>query len=518
MITGDFVVADDFVIPVDDVETAIRSHRHSNRTEEGVVASNEVVELLESIARTIAVLTDGVYFRGDRVSDIHHAVITLRPDASVRKRQATEARATHLEVRSLDRELRLIGFSQAVGTTGIEPVLMERHHRVAVVVSLLDERFAFAGQHESPDIARANARRLEEATVRAEASHPRAREIGDITLGRGDLTRVEGALSEPEPTPRGAGELVRKEVGVLDAETRQQHLALVGFAVTVGVAKEDDFVAVLHDGAILIRQDAFGNGQPVGESTRLTRTGSEGLVEDDHLVTGLGLIEGLRGGRVLIGVDWVFQRGTGPGPALLVEDQHDELTEVGRLLSEKFDLEALGEFEELLLLLGRTADALHVVIACVALRRSDRGLLFHRLHLVPSERTRGSRQFLDRDILGLDHRHATGMNLDGDLAVGRDVRLGLNVIECRHAVNPAADTGAFGEDAVLVPLAFLHGGEHAGGVFRFGDYFIAAALVVDLAVPALAVVHLIAAHLRAIRHTHAAHLDPAINETRAGQA
>ena len=307
-------------------------------------------------------------------------------------------------------------------------------------------------------------------------------------------------------------------MGVLDAETRQQHLALVGFAVTVGVAKEDDFVAVLHDGAILIRQDAFGNGQPVGESTRLTRTGSEGLVEDDHLVTGLGLIEGLRGGGVLIGVDWVFQRGTGPGPALLVEDQHDELTEVGRLLSEKFDLEALGEFEELLLLLGRTADALHVVIACVALRRSDRGLLFHRLHLVPSERTRGSRQFLDRDILGLDHRHATGMNLDGDLAVGRDVRLGLNVIECRHAVNPAADTGAFGEDAVLVPLAFLHGGEHAGGVFRFGDDFIAAALVVDLTIPALTVIHLIAAHLGTVRDADATHLDAAVDEARAGQA
>ena len=101
-------------------------------------------------------------------------------------------------------------------------------------------------------------------------------------------------------------------------------------------------MAVLDNRAVFVGQDAFGNSQAVGERARLTRTGSERLIEDGDLIPGLGLIKGLGGGGVLIGVDRVFQRGTGPGPALLVEDQHDELTEVGGLLREELDFETFG--------------------------------------------------------------------------------------------------------------------------------------------------------------------------------
>ena len=110
------------------------------------------------------------------------------------------------------------------------------------------------------------------------------------------------------------------------------------------------------------------------------------------------------------------------------------------------------------------------------------------------------------------------MNLDGDFTIGRDVRLGLNVIERRHAVNPAADAASFSEDAILVPLAFLHSSEHASGVLRFGDDFISAALVVDLPIPALAVIHLIAAHLGTVRYADATHLNATVDEARASQA
>ena len=110
------------------------------------------------------------------------------------------------------------------------------------------------------------------------------------------------------------------------------------------------------------------------------------------------------------------------------------------------------------------------------------------------------------------------MDLDADLAVGGDVRLGLEVIQRRDAVDPAADTIALGEDAILVPLAFLDGGEDRGGVLGFGDDLVTTALVVDLAIPALTVVDLIAAHLRAVRYADAAHLDAAVDETRAGEA
>ena len=521
VVTGDFVVTDDLIIPVDDVKAAIRTHRHGNRTEERVFTGDEVIELFEAIARALAMLADRVDLRGDRVGDIHHAIVTLRPDADVGKRETAQAAAAHLEIRRLHRERRLIGLREAIGAAGIERVFMERHHGIAVVIGLLDEALPFTGQREAPDVAGTDARRLEEATIRTEAGHTRAREIDLLAFGGDDRTSVEGSLRQPEPTPRRAGELVREKVRVLHAEARQQDLTLVGFTIGVGVTEKDDVVAVLDDGAVLVRQDAFGDRQTIGESARLADARLERLVKDDDLIAGLGLIKRLGGGGVLVSVDRVFQRGAGPRPALLVEDQHDELAEIGGLLGEELDLETFGQLEELLLFLGRATHALDVVIAPVILSGSRLGrsdLLRLGLHLVPGQRARRGGQLFDRDVLGLDDRHAAGVDLDADLAVGRDVRGGLDVIERRHAVDPAADAVALGEDAILVPLALLHGGEDGGRVLRFGDDLVAAALVVDLAIPALAVIYLVATHLSAVRDAHAADLHAAVDEARAGQA
>ena len=521
VVASDLVVADDLVIPVDHVEAAVRPHRHRDRPEERIVAGDEIVEMLESVAGSFTMLADRVDLRGDRVRDVHHAVVALRPDTDVGERQPAEARAAHLEIRGLDGERRLIGLREAVRAAGIEAILMERHHRVAVVVGFLDERLAFAGQDEAPDIARTDARRLEEAAVRTEARHARAREIGDLSLGRGDLAGIESALREPEPAERRTGELMREEMRILHPEAREQHLAPVGLAVAVGVTEEGHVMAVLDDRAILVRQDAFGNRQALGEGARLAYAGLERLVEDDHLVAGLGLIERLGRRRVLVGIDRVFERGAGPSPALLVEDQHDELAEVGGLLGEELDLETRGQLEELLLLFGGPADALDVIVARVALGGSGLGrlgLLLRRLHLVPGQRAGRGGQLLDRDVLRLHLGHAAGVDLDADLAVGGDIRLGLEIIERRDAVDPAADAIALGEDTVLVPLAFLHGGEHRGRILRVGDDLVATALVVELAVPALAVIDLVAAHLGTVRDAYAAHLHAAVDETRAGQA
>ena len=212
VVTGDFVMADDFVIPIDDVEAAIRAHRHGDRTEERVIAADEVIQLFEAIARALAMLADRVDLRSDWVSDVHHTVVALRPDADIGEREAAQAAAAHLEIRSLHGERRLIGFRQAVSAAGIERVFMERHHGIAEIVGLLDEGFPFAGQGEAPDITGPDARRLEETAIRTEARHARVRKVSDVALGRGDLAGIERTLREPEPTPRRARELVREKV------------------------------------------------------------------------------------------------------------------------------------------------------------------------------------------------------------------------------------------------------------------------------------------------------------------
>ena len=110
------------------------------------------------------------------------------------------------------------------------------------------------------------------------------------------------------------------------------------------------------------------------------------------------------------------------------------------------------------------------------------------------------------------------MDLDADLAVGRDIEVGLGVIERRHPVHPAANAAAFGEDAVFVPFAFLDGGEHGLGVSRIGDDFVAAAFVVEFTVPTGTVVDLEAAHLGTVWDADAADLDAAVDEAGAGEA
>ena len=218
---------------------------------------------------------------------------------------------------------------------------MERHHWVAVVVGLLDKALPFAGQRQAPDVTGTDARGLEEATIGAEARHAGVREVGDVALRGGDLARIKSALRQPEPTPRGPRELVREKVRILHAEAREQELTLVGFAVTVGVTKKDDVMTVLHDSAVLIGQDAFRDSQTISEGAWLTKAWSERLVEDDDLIAGLGFIKRFGGGWVLVSVHRVLQGGARPSPSLLIEDEHDELTEVGGLLGEKLDFETL---------------------------------------------------------------------------------------------------------------------------------------------------------------------------------
>ena len=253
VVAGDLVVADDLIVPIDDVEAAIGAHRHRDRAEERVVAGDEIREFFERVAGAIALHLDRVDLGGDRVRHVHHVGVALGPDAGVAQGEAAQAGAAQLELRRLHREGRLVGLREAIGAAGVPGVLVERHHRIAVIVGLLDEGLALPRQDQTPDIARSGAGGLEETAIRAEARHARAREIDGLTLRRGDLAGIEGALGQPEPTARGARELVREQVRILDAEAGQEHLTLVGLAVAVGVAQEDDVMTVLDDRAVPVR-------------------------------------------------------------------------------------------------------------------------------------------------------------------------------------------------------------------------------------------------------------------------
>ena len=183
------------------------------------------------------------------------------------------------------------------------------------------------------------------------------------------------------------------------------------------------------------------------------------------------------------------------------------------------------EFFELFL--GGQSRALHVVVAGVTLAVPGSRFLvpgwfrqfrFHALNATdafPRGRTRRGGQFFNRHVFDLHEADATAVHLRGDVAVKRDVGIGLRVVHAMHAIDPGLNTRPFRADAILIPAEDVDSLVQRGLLLRRGcpDDFVAAMLVVDLAEPARAAIDLIAAH-RAAFGPHTANLDTAVNEAR----
>ena len=65
-------------------------------------------------------------------------------------------------------------------------------------------------------------------------------------------------------------------------------------------------MAMLNDGAILVRQHALGNSEAIGEHAGLLDAARKRMVKNDDLITRLGLIKGIGSGGVFIRIDGVF--------------------------------------------------------------------------------------------------------------------------------------------------------------------------------------------------------------------
>src|SRR6185436_468737 len=101
MISRHFVVGNYFVVPIHDVETAIRPEMNGNRTEHLVAGFNEVGQFLVSVTRTITINFDRLNHARDGIGDIENSGVGLGPGtARIREGKAAEAGAAHLKMRS----------------------------------------------------------------------------------------------------------------------------------------------------------------------------------------------------------------------------------------------------------------------------------------------------------------------------------------------------------------------------------------------------------------------------------
>ena len=97
--TGDFVMRDDFVIPIDDVEAVVGTEMNRNRPKPFVRAEDKVWKFFVAIPWPVAMNFDGLDFASDRVGQIHYVCIGAgKTSAGIAQGEAGKTGAAHAKI------------------------------------------------------------------------------------------------------------------------------------------------------------------------------------------------------------------------------------------------------------------------------------------------------------------------------------------------------------------------------------------------------------------------------------
>ena len=207
-----FVVGDDLVVPVDNVQAAVRPQPHGHRAKPLVARLHKITQLLQFVARAIPMNFDRLDFARDRVGHVHHLGVSLRPNGLIAQGQPAQACAAHLEIRRCSRKLRRITFHLRVGTAGIIGVGMERHGGIAIIIGFLNPCFALCIHRQSPDVTRTLAGDLKIRSVCPEPRHAGLVKLDLLAAGIVHFAVIESALGHPHPVAGCACELVGEQM------------------------------------------------------------------------------------------------------------------------------------------------------------------------------------------------------------------------------------------------------------------------------------------------------------------
>ena len=258
MIPRHFVVRNDLVVPIDNVEAAVGTEMDGHGAEPFVGAADEVGHLQEFMIRAFARQLHRLDALHDRVREIEHiGVRSGETSLRVGLCETGEPGTAHRQAAGAWHVRRVR--PKWISATRVTAEHVERHHRITVVIGFLDEDFALAIHHEAPDVAWPVADLLEGFSIRREPAHDRAIEFDLFTLLGIDLGIVESPLRNENPAAGRAGELMRHQMRIANAKTGEHHFARVGLAVVIGVAQEQDVRSVRYERAILVWQYAERN-------------------------------------------------------------------------------------------------------------------------------------------------------------------------------------------------------------------------------------------------------------------
>ena len=371
----DFVVRNDFVIPIDDVERAVGAEMHRDRAEPLVVGREKIGEPLVTVARPVGRGARGVDFVREGIGEEEDLCARVaggrakRAEESVAilgEREAAESGGAHQLAAERRRHEGLVGTEQLARTGAHMNAKRIGDHRVAEIIRLLEERLALAAREQAPDVVRPGGEILKAGAVERKGgefalieNNLRGTVRKRSATGATDRRIVKQTLRHKDLPAGLAEKLVGKEVGVLRAETGEDNVVTVGAAVGIGVAVEADIGAVLDEGTVFVRLHAEGHDETVGEDAGWSGDGGAAgrgrgvrIIEYDDLVAAAGGEERVGRGFLFVAVDRVFERGHRPHPHTGVPRKADEFAETGGLGDDEFGDEAGWKREREALLLG----------------------------------------------------------------------------------------------------------------------------------------------------------------------
>ena len=79
MVPRDLIVGNDLVIPIDEVEAAVRPQPQGHRTEHLVAGLNEIRQLVQRVTRPVEPSLDGLDLPRDGIGDVDDVAVSLGP-------------------------------------------------------------------------------------------------------------------------------------------------------------------------------------------------------------------------------------------------------------------------------------------------------------------------------------------------------------------------------------------------------------------------------------------------------
>ena len=307
-------VADEYVVPVDDVERAVGGELHVDGAEVAVGAGEQVVAVGAFVAG--AVVGDLVLFGAEEADGVVDEDVALDVVGEVAAGDELEAGGGADAVGVLD-EVGRVGGKLAVadvhGALG--------HPAEVGVGGVGKERLSPFVEGGAPRVGDGEAGGAFEVLALWAVAEEAAVGGADGAVGGFDVAVEEGAFAHVDGAGRVGAEGADDVVGVVVVEAAEDDFSGVGAVVAVGVLEEDEVGSLGDIDAFGSELEAGGEVEVVGEDGFFVgATVRVGVFEDDEFVVWFPVA-----GFVV----WVGRHGGDPEAAAVVEGHLDGVGEVG---------------------------------------------------------------------------------------------------------------------------------------------------------------------------------------------